>query len=102
MSYPHGLQYSNLQSSPGLLALFSLARIAMFVPRPGLLPQRSIVHCSAFASAIDCLKVYSQKLHDLFDNSISFPVSLFFSFGFTFIFLESMNYNRQRGSNNKC
>ncbi|KAA1138309.1 hypothetical protein PGTUg99_029964 [Puccinia graminis f. sp. tritici] len=60
-------------SSPGLLALFSLARIAMFVPRPGLLPQRSIVHCSAFASAIDCLKVYSQKLHDLFDNSVSFP-----------------------------
>ncbi|WAR57651.1 hypothetical protein PtB15_8B704 [Puccinia triticina] len=57
-------------SSPALLALFSLARIAMFVPRPGLLPQRSIVHCSAFASVIDCLKVYSGKLHNLFDSSI--------------------------------
>jgi len=55
-------------SSPGLLALFSLARIAMFVPRPGLLPQRFIVHCKAFASVITCLKVYGEKLDHLSDR----------------------------------
>lgn len=55
-------------SSPGLLALFSLARIAMFVPRPGLLPQRFIVHCKAFASVITCLKVYGEKLDHLFNS----------------------------------
>ncbi|PLW10908.1 hypothetical protein PCANC_12936 [Puccinia coronata f. sp. avenae] len=58
-------------SSPGLLALFSLSRIAMFVPRPGLLPQRSIVHCSAFASVIECLKVYGDKLGHQFDDFVS-------------------------------
>jgi len=40
----------------------------MFVPRPGLLPQRFIVHCKAFASVITCLKVYGEKLDHLSDR----------------------------------
>jgi anthranilate/para-aminobenzoate synthase component II len=50
----------------------------MFVPRPGLLPQRSIVHCSAFASVIECLKVYGDKLGHQFDDFVSHHVSFLF------------------------
>ncbi|MBW0534842.1 hypothetical protein O181_074557 [Austropuccinia psidii MF-1] len=48
--------------SSQLLALFSLARIAMFSPRPGLLPQRSLVQSPAFVSVITCLLLDSKKL----------------------------------------
>ncbi|KAI7949524.1 hypothetical protein MJO28_008345 [Puccinia striiformis f. sp. tritici] len=57
-------------TTPALLALFSLARIAMFIPRPGLLPQRSIVHSTAFAAVINGLKVHTIRLNELFDTSI--------------------------------
>lgn len=40
----------------------------MFVPRPGLFPQRLIVQSNAFTSVVECLKIRCMALENRFEN----------------------------------
>ncbi|KAI8453299.1 hypothetical protein BY996DRAFT_4583350 [Phakopsora pachyrhizi] len=76
-----------ISSTPSLLALFSLARIAGFSPRPGLIPQRAIVHSGALSSIMNSLQFHCDQLECDFVSYIGFNKSLDFK-----IILQNISY----------